>query len=169
MTLLERQPTATDRLRFDPTPLPSLCPSEFLSLVRAWEDVALFEEVTGRTATIEEVEQQLEASGLSHLPPLGPGARVEYSYLDGSVVRGHLACGPDWVEISTATQELLGYGTWELEDAWLHVEVPLTHTMFEQDRAPTQRIRVNAREIGLLSEQSGDQSRLLLVPSMEHL
>ncbi len=133
----------------------SMHPVQLQRLVRAWDDISLFEEVYERTATADEVDGFLRDHEVDNLPPLGSGARIEYTHQSGSKVRGQLSQGSDWIWYSKNESG-------ELDEAWLTVEVPLTHTMFERANAPTLQIQLNVRDVGLLSDEPGRSTLRLM-------
>lgn len=154
MTLLEHSQPMMDFENSMRT-VDSMHPEQLQRLVRAWDDISLFEEIYERTATADEVDGFLNEYEVADLPPLGPGARVEYTHQSGSKVQGQLSQGSDWIWYSKTESG-------ELDEAWLTVEVPLTHAMFERSSAPTQQIHLNVRDVGLLSDEPGRSALRLM-------
>lgn len=172
MSLVEYRPNHIEKSSDLPDPLSSMDLWHMCGLRSAWVQIGIVASAIGAMPSEEYVWRTLTSRGVpEEYHDLRPGARVQYSLPDGGTVCGALARDGEWLTHSyrTIPDDRYSYeqamNRLENEIMTFAVEVPVRHALIQRKNPDTMRIPVDARDIGLLTDESGLLSRLHLLPT----
>ncbi len=172
MSLVEYRPNNPAEVPELPQPLPSMDLWHMCGLRSAWIQIGLVTHANDAMPPEQYIRETLTSRGVpDEYHGLRPGARVQYTLPDGGSVCGTLAHDQDW--LTHSYREIPG-DRYSYEQAMTRlenevmtfaVEVPVQHPLIRRDAPEMMHIPVDAREIGLLTDEPGLLSQLHLLPT----